>query len=96
MADIDSNGKPLGFNVVKPGFRVFDDGSVATCGPDLGRPFLSNLKDAAAWVNAAVNGPTQSFLACTMQAVPKRGASVFSAAMNYAGLGRKRMPSVAG
>jgi hypothetical protein len=56
VADIDSNGEPPGFNVVEPGFRVFDDGSVATYGSDLGRPFFANLEDAAAWVNAAVNG----------------------------------------
>jgi hypothetical protein len=54
VADIDS--KPPGFNVVEPGFRVFDDGSVASYGSDLGRPFFSNLEEAAAWVNAAVNG----------------------------------------
>ena len=56
MADIDPNDRPPGFNVVEPGFRVFDDGSMATYGSDLGRPFFSNLKEAAAWVNAAVNG----------------------------------------
>jgi hypothetical protein len=56
MADIEPDKRPPGFNVVEPGFRVFDDGSVATYGADLGRPFFSNLKEAAAWVNAAVNG----------------------------------------
>lgn len=56
MADIEPNERPPGFNVVEPGFRVFDDGSVVTYGSDLGRPFFSNLKEAAAWVNAAVNG----------------------------------------
>jgi hypothetical protein len=56
MADIEPNNSPPGFNVVEPGFRVFDDGSVATYGADLGRPFFSNLEEAAAWVNAAVNG----------------------------------------
>lgn len=56
MADMEPSGKPPGFNVVEPGFRVFDDGSAATYGSDLGRPFFSNLEEAAAWVNAAVNG----------------------------------------
>ena len=56
MADIEPDERPPGFNVVEPGFRVFDDGSVATYGSDLGRPFFSNLKEAAAWVNAAANG----------------------------------------
>jgi hypothetical protein len=56
MADIEPNERAPGFNVVEPGFRVFDDGSVATYGSDLGRPLFSTLKEAAAWVNAAVNG----------------------------------------
>jgi hypothetical protein len=56
MADIEPNNSPPGFNVVEPGFRVFDDGSVATYGADIGRPFFSNLEEAAAWVNAAFNG----------------------------------------
>lgn len=42
MADIEPNERPPGFNVVEPGFRVFDDGSVATYGSDLGRPFFSS------------------------------------------------------
>jgi hypothetical protein len=56
MADIEPNERPPGFNVVEPGFRVFDDGSTATYGADLDRPFFSNLEEAAAWVNAAING----------------------------------------
>jgi hypothetical protein len=51
MADIESNEKPPGFNVVEPGFHVFDDGSVA----------FANLPDAAAWVNEAVNGAYSVF-----------------------------------
>jgi hypothetical protein len=61
MADIEPNERPPGFNVVEPGFRAFDEGSVATYGSDLGRPFFSNLKEAAAWVNAAVNGAYSVF-----------------------------------
>ena len=61
MADIEPNKRPPGFNVVEPGFRVFDDGSVATYGADLGRPFFSNLKEAAAWMTAAVNGAYSVF-----------------------------------
>jgi hypothetical protein len=61
VADIDSSGRPPRSNVVEPGFRVFDDGSVATYGADLGRPFFANLEDAATWVNAAVNGAHSVF-----------------------------------
>jgi hypothetical protein len=48
MANDESNGVP--------GWGVFDDGSTATYGSDLGRPFFSNIEDAAAWLNSAVNG----------------------------------------
>jgi hypothetical protein len=61
MADIEPDQRPPGFNVGEPGFRVFDDGSVATYGSDLGRPFFSNLEEAAVWVNAAVNGAYSVF-----------------------------------
>lgn len=51
-----ANAPVPGVNVREPGFRLFDDGSVSTYGSDLGRPFFANFEEAAAWVNALVNG----------------------------------------
>jgi hypothetical protein len=61
MSNDGVNARPPGFNIVEPGFRIFDDGSVSTYGSDLGRPFFKNFEEAAAWVNELVNGAYSVF-----------------------------------